>query len=332
MAGGDAKTNDTKAASAKQYQFAQKPEEKPGWEGFKQFVWNTETSEFLGRTGSSWFKIGVFYVIYYAFLTGFFAAMLVIFYQTLDEKVPKWQNSNGIIGTNPGVGFRPRPSMDSVESTLVYFRHGELGNWQGWKDRLDNFLSDYKEVGKKPKPQPNHVECSFESLPGEDQFCMVQTNELITGPCTEENNYGYDKGKPCILIKLNKIYGWLPEPYNHTKLPSDMPESLTRYINSSESGLSPKEKDEMIWFSCEGENPADAEHIGQVDYYPRPGVPSYFYPYKNQDGYLSPVVFAHFSNPKHGVLISITCKAWSKNIEHEIQERRGTAHFELMID
>ncbi len=95
-----------------------------------------------------------------------------------------------------------------------------------------------------------------------------------------------------------QIYGWLPEPYNHTKLPSDMPESLTRYINSSESGLSPKEKDEMIWFSCEGENPADAEHIGQVDYYPRPGVPSYFYPYKNQDGYLSPVVFAHFSNPK----------------------------------
>jgi hypothetical protein len=28
--------------------------------------------------------------------------MLVIFYQTLDDKVPKWQNSNGIIGSNPG--------------------------------------------------------------------------------------------------------------------------------------------------------------------------------------------------------------------------------------
>lgn len=33
-----------------------------------------------------------------------------------------------------------------------------------------------------------------------------------------------------------------------------------------------------------------------------------------------------------GVLISITCKAWAKNIEHDIMERRGTAHFELMID
>jgi Sodium / potassium ATPase beta chain len=32
-------------------------------------------------------KIGVFYVIYYAFLAGFFMGMLLIFYQTLDEKV-----------------------------------------------------------------------------------------------------------------------------------------------------------------------------------------------------------------------------------------------------
>lgn len=48
-------------------------------------------------------KIGVFYIIYYAFLTGFFLAMLVVFYQTLDEEVPKWTNVDGIIGDNPGI-------------------------------------------------------------------------------------------------------------------------------------------------------------------------------------------------------------------------------------
>ena len=75
-----------------------------------------------------------------------------------------------------------------------------------------------------------------------------------------------------------------------------MPEYLTKYIN--ESTMSQKEKDGMVWISCEGENPADKEHIGPIDYFPYPGVPSYFYPYKNQDGYHSPAVFAHFKNPK----------------------------------
>lgn len=33
-----------------------------------------------------------------------------------------------------------------------------------------------------------------------------------------------------------------------------------------------------------------------------------------------------------GVLINIECKAWAKNIEHDRQDRRGSVHFELMID
>ena len=52
-------------------------------------------------------KITVFYIIYYALLAAFFIAMLLIFFQTLknpddDEAGPTWQNSNGIIGGNPG--------------------------------------------------------------------------------------------------------------------------------------------------------------------------------------------------------------------------------------
>ena len=68
-----------------------------------------------------------------------------------------------------------------------------------------SILLAYEEIGKKPKPNANHVECSFDNMPGEDQFCQVKTSELITGPCTEDNHYGFDKGKPCILIKLNKV-------------------------------------------------------------------------------------------------------------------------------
>ena len=133
-----------------------------------------------------------------------------------------------------------------------------------------------------------------------------------------------------------------------------MPDDLKNFISTS---ATEHQKDNMVWFSCEGENPADIEHIGEIEWYPSPGVPKYFFPYTNQDGYLSPIVFAHFKNPKRkwinsfrkhdllvdfilcilillteGVLISISCKAWAKNIKHDTMERMGLTHFELMID
>ena len=55
-------------------------------------------------------KITVFYIIYYSFLTLFFMLMLFAFFATLNDTVPSWDtDSNGIIGKNPGVGFRPMP-------------------------------------------------------------------------------------------------------------------------------------------------------------------------------------------------------------------------------
>jgi len=341
MAGGDGKTaNDTKPAqpvAQAQFQFAQKPETKPGWEGFKEFIWNSETSEFLGRTGCSWFKIGLFYVIYYACLAGFFMAMLVVFYQTLDDEVPKWLNSNGIIGDNPGMGFRPRPPDSHIDSTLVTFRHGSsVGNFEGWVKDLDSFLADYRKGSESAKSSPEIVECGFNIKPGEGQICKVNPKELMQGSCTPDNKYGFQDGTPCILLKLNRIYGWNPEPYkNSSDLPDHAPAQLKKYVQALEKSSNAEEAamvGRVIWFTCEGENPADIENMGEMIYYPYQGVADYYYPYKNQRGYLSPAVFLNLKNPKKGVLLSVECKAWAKNIRHNSMDRQGSVHFELLVD
>jgi len=349
--------NDIKApAGGVQYQFAIKPVEKPGWEGFKEFVWNTETSEFLGRTGSSWFKITVFYIIYYAFLAAFFIAMLLIFYQTLNDPktdlgAPRWLAGNGIIGDNPGVGYRPKPPDANVESTLITFKHAEVesaGTWSGWVKRLNDFIEQYekKSDDKRQKrgsddSDSNPTECSFDILskdnkfkPGAGQFCKVDPKEFLQEACTKDNKYGYPQGTPCILLKLNKIYDWNPEPYtNYTKLPKQAPKQLKEAAKAFEDA-NPERAGHMVWMSCEGENPADVENIGKINYYPRMGIPTYYFPYKNQKGYKSPIMFAHLENPKKGVLIAIECKAWAKNIKHDEtkMERIGSVHFELLID
>ena len=85
-------------------------------------------------------KILLFYVIFYAVLAGFFGAMLTVFYQTLDPNAPKWQLDNSLIGSNPGLGFRPMPPASNVESTLIWYKASDEGNFLHWTRELDKFL------------------------------------------------------------------------------------------------------------------------------------------------------------------------------------------------
>ena len=65
------------------------PAPPPPSAGFVGFLYNKEKGEVLGRTGTSWAKIGLFYVIYYSGLAAFFIALLSIFLYTFtDNKAP----------------------------------------------------------------------------------------------------------------------------------------------------------------------------------------------------------------------------------------------------
>ena len=66
--------------------------------------------------------------------------MLTVFYQTLDYNAPKWQLDASLIGNNPGLGFRPMPPESNVESTLIWYKTSDKGNYGHWVRALDNFL------------------------------------------------------------------------------------------------------------------------------------------------------------------------------------------------
>ncbi|KAL6430173.1 hypothetical protein ACFW04_007730 [Cataglyphis niger] len=299
------------------------------WEGFRVFVWNSETGQFLGRTGASWAKILLFYVIFYAVLSGFFGAMLAVFYQTLDPNAPKWQLDNSLIGSNPGLGFRPMPPESNVESTLIWYKASDEGNWRHWTNALNDFLDEYQKKPSDPKVHIERVHCDYNRPAPPGKVCDVDMTDW--GQCTKTKFYGFDKSAPCIFLKLNKIFGWVPQYYNDTKnLPDTMPADLQDHIKQEEmNGVS---RLDTVWVSCSGENPADVENMGAIQYIPRRGFPGYYFPFRNTPGYLSPLVAVFFERPKFGVLINIECKAWAHNIHHDRFERRGSVHFELMVD
>uniref|UniRef100_A0A023F8Y2 Putative sodium/potassium-transporting atpase subunit beta-2 n=1 Tax=Triatoma infestans TaxID=30076 RepID=A0A023F8Y2_TRIIF len=307
-------------------EFYTRPPKVGGWQSFKTFLWNSETNQFLGRTFASWAKILLFYVCFYTGLISFFFGLMALFYQTIDFTTPKWQQSSSLIGSNPGLGFRPMPPESHVESTLIWYKITD-SNYAAWTTKLDDFLKPYRE----PDPQYESFvqNCDYDTVDNVDRVCKIDISAWT--PCLKDANYNYHTGAPCIFLKLNKIFGWMPEFYNDTEhLPNNMPQDLKNHIND-EKKHNPKALN-TVWVSCEGENPADVENIGSIQYIPRRGFPGYYFPYKNQKGYLSPIIAIWFEKPASGVLINIECKAWAHNIQHDRAERRGSVHFELMID
>ncbi|KAH9369695.1 hypothetical protein HPB48_007662 [Haemaphysalis longicornis] len=329
--------------------------------GFLRFLYNPDTKEVFGRTGLSWFKITVFYIIFYACLTAFWTIMLIVFYQTLDTIKPTWVLDGSCIGTVPGLGFRPRPPEKNVDSTLIYFKAGNGGTWKYWVDDIQSFLKDYD----RQEADGEHVRtCSFDQPidPKENKACRfalehvksncskaqdlrLRVRTALHPPQAQQDNKSMlqiewlaifvsipssmihacrvarEHEENLSSLAKGQIFDWVPEPYDNDSFPQKIPTDVKETYDPR-----------YVYITCEGENVADVENMGKLAYFPSNRIENYYFPYRNTPGYLSPFVFVQFLRPERGVLINMECKAWAKNIKHDRQDRVGSAHFELMID
>lgn len=324
--------------------------------GFGNFLYNSNTGQILGRTCGSWLKITVFYIIFYALLSAFFYLCYQIFATTLelpdDGGSPKWRQDSSLIGSNPGVGFRPMPDQDkNSESTLIWYNMGNERDVSFWTDQLDDFMEKSKVP---PGADANNViDCSLGTGAGSHRVCRVPLDVL--GECTSEKKFGYPEGKPCVLIKLNKIYDWEPAPfgvdhgkYDASKLEEDldeyvnmddgMPERLKNHIIAEVKSKPGQELDVLktVWLSCDGENVGDRENLpaDKIILKPHQGIPGYFFPFRNQKNYKSPFVMVQLDVPEGSrhTLINVECRAWAKNIFYDRPSRLGSVHFEILVD
>ncbi|KAG5674762.1 hypothetical protein PVAND_004712 [Polypedilum vanderplanki] len=156
-------------------------------------------------------------------------------------------------------------------------------------------------------PNKNRQRCD-NSFPSQNKSCDVDLNEF--GPCTKENGYGYYRGSPCVFIKLKKLENWIPQCLNNSNpLPDDMPIYLKNYISNDHN-----RNQRAIWLSCSGEKDVDVEYVGKIEYYPSYGFPIYYFPSKNDESYLEPLIAVEFVKPQRGIAIFIKCKVWAQNL------------------
>ncbi|XP_072388800.1 sodium/potassium-transporting ATPase subunit beta-2-like isoform X2 [Diabrotica undecimpunctata] len=295
---------------------------------FIRRVYQKKEGLILGRKGPELAKIGLFYLIFYGMLAALVAVCMWVFFQTLDPRIPKWKLDESLIGTNPGLGFRPMPEKNE-ESTLIWFQGSNKTSYSYWVENILKFLDKYYVPSKIAKGNGQIKTCSHHDYPTSGEVCEVDVRDWEE--CNRDQFFNYHKNSPCIFIKLNKIYDWEPmyydDPYD---LPEEMPDTLKQHIRS----INNTRELRNVWISCQGENPADVEYLGPITYYPRgiQGFPGYYFPYLNSEGYLSPLVAVKFERPVAGIVINVECRAWAKNILYNRAERMGSVHFELLID
>jgi len=306
-----------------------KPVERHGWDAVSHFLYDPDKGAIMGRTPKSWALITVFYIIYYTCLALFWAACMLVFFQTIDDKTPRWTTSGSLIGESPALGVRPEQAWELIDSSMIMYNQAteesteELAGWKEWKERTDDFLETYRNN------QKNNVDCGSAG-PGKDQVCKFDVDAEL-GPCAK-GNYGYDLGKPCVYLKLNKIYGLEHLYYNTTSFPTE--EKIQDQITRIKDRMA-KENEadrEQVWVDCHGENAADIESMGDIEYFPKAaGFHKKYHPYLNQQNYANPLIAVQFKNPTAGQLIHIECRAHAKNINYERRDKIGKAHFELLI-
>jgi len=306
-----------------------KPVERHGWDSISHFLYDPDRGAIMGRTPKSWALITIFYIIYYTCLALFWAACLLIFFQTLDDKTPKWTTSGSLIGESPALGVRPEQAWELIDSSMIIYNKAteesseELAGWKEWKERTDDFLETYR-LGQK-----NNVDCGSDG-PEEGQVCKFDV-DVELGACAKDN-YGYDLGQPCIFLKLNKIYGLEHQYYNTSDFPTE--EKIKGQIDriKERMGNEAEADKKQVWVDCHGENPADVESMGEIEYFPKAaGFHSKYHPYLNQKGYANPLIAVQFKNPKVGQLIHIECRAFAGNIGYDRRDKLGKAHFEVLV-
>ncbi|XP_016340144.1 sodium/potassium-transporting ATPase subunit beta-2-like [Sinocyclocheilus anshuiensis] len=103
-----------------------------------------------------------------------------------------------------------QPKTDLLE---IVYNVEKTENWDSYVQALDNFLAPYndsQQVMKNDACVPDQYftqEDSGEVRNNPKRSC--QFNRTVLEECSglSDHTYGYQDGKPCVLIKLNRVTG-----------------------------------------------------------------------------------------------------------------------------
>ncbi|KAF7262077.1 hypothetical protein EG68_00645 [Paragonimus skrjabini miyazakii] len=252
-------------------------------------------------------KSVLYYVLFYAAITGFTAGLLGLYMNRLiDKNRPLLTGLQSALRGEPGLSVVP---ITDTGHTLIAFKNFRDDTFLIYNDALYAFMYAYEDSSQM---QDSLRQCDFinnthQSLDVDLDRSSCVFNANWAYRCNINRMFGYDDSSPCFILTLNSIYGWLP---------------------STQNGVT---------VCCHGATPNDDDLIGTLCIYDalvhdEEGCdrscglfPQQYFPYLNQESYMAPLVFLEVRDPRKNVLISIQC-------ELENTTNPSRIEFELLVD
>ncbi|XP_018602044.1 protein ATP1B4 isoform X1 [Scleropages formosus] len=172
----------------------------------KKYVWNPETREFMGRSGKSWSLILLFYSVLYAFLAAMFAACMWALMWSINPYAPTYNDRV----MPPGMMMLPR----SYNGFDISFNASDVSSWIKYVETLQEYLKPYDDALQEQQ----NVYCTKEGYYMQEEekesaqrrACQFKRSWLKDCSGLQDPDFGYSQGKPCVLLKMNRILGYLP--------------------------------------------------------------------------------------------------------------------------